>query len=122
MGLILIDSSVWIDHIRSQLAELSTLLSTQRVVQHPFATGEVALGSMANRERIVATLASLPQAVVGDEASFLHFVQENEIAGTGLGFVDCHLLVSAKRHQATLWTRDKRLHVQAERLGLAYIP
>lgn len=122
MGLILIDSSVWIDHIRSPLAELATLLDAQRVVQHPFATGEVALGSMVNRERIVATLTSLPQAAVGDEVTFLKFIEANEIFGTGLGFVDCHLLVSTESHQAALWTHDKRLRVQAERLGLAYLP
>lgn len=122
MGLILVDSSVWIDHIRSPIADLGACLARERVLEHPFVTGEVALGSMANREKVIAMLALLPQAEVGDAAAFLAFIQENELFGTGLGLVDCHLLLSATAGKAKLWTRDKRLAGQADRLGLAYTP
>ncbi|OYW47275.1 MAG: VapC toxin family PIN domain ribonuclease [Sphingomonadales bacterium 32-68-7] len=120
--MILIDSSVWIDHIRAPLPALAALLSEQRVVQHPFVTGEVALGSMANRERIIAMLAALPQAERADDDQFLAFVETRRIFGTGLGFVDCQLLISATVLGGTVWSTDKRLARQAERLGLAYQP
>jgi predicted nucleic acid-binding protein len=121
VGLILVDSSVWIDHIRSPLAGLVAILAAEQVVQHPFVTAEVALGSLRNRERVVAILASLPQFEPVDAAAFLSFVAEREIFGTGLGFVDGHLLASAAETGAAVWSRDKRLALQAERLGLAYL-
>lgn len=122
MGLILVDSSVWIDHVRSPLAALSALLAAQKVVQHPFVTGEVALGSIANREEIVTMLASLPQAEAVGEQDFLRFIEGHQIFGMGLGFVDSHLLASARLLNAPVWSTDKRLARQADRLGLAYEP
>jgi len=120
MGLILVDTSIWIDHIRSPVALLTAHLAEQRVLQHPFVTGEVALGSMANRQRIMGMLSLLPQATAADGTAFLDFVEEHGIFATGLGFVDAHLLASAGMHGALVWSSDKRLAQQAARLGLAY--
>lgn len=120
MGLILPDSSIWIDHIRAPRADLSALLAVDSIIQHPFVTSEIALGSMRNRERIVAMLNDLPQVGASDQSIVLEFIEAAEIFGTGLGFVDAHLLMTASEQNLLLWSRDKRLAKQAERFGVFY--
>lgn len=119
--MILVDSSIWIDHLRCANAELALALAEGRVVQHGFVTAELALGSLANRDRFIAMLDLLPSAPTIDHSSLLAFITEHRLFGTGLGMVDAHLLASAARLQnATVWTSDRRLAEQGERLGLFY--
>lgn len=119
--MILIDSSVWIDHLRSANAGLALALAEGRVVQHPFVTAELALGSLASRDRFVAMLGLLSPAPVVETARLLDFITNHRLFGTGLGMVDAHLLASAAdMGAARLWTSDRRLAEQAERLGLLY--
>lgn len=121
--MILVDSSIWIDHLRSANAVLAVALTEGRVVQHPFVTAELALGSLARRDRFVGMLGLLPPAPVVEHAMLLGFVTEHRLFGTGLGMVDAHLLASATQGEgARLWTTDKRLGEQADRLGLSYQP
>jgi predicted nucleic acid-binding protein len=119
---ILVDSSIWIDHIRTPQAGLITLLADGRVAQHPFVTAEVALGSFASRSSMIAALNRLVQAPVLEPSAFLAFIEEANLPATGLGMVDAHLLASANQMETSIWTRDRRLAGQAERLGLAYAP
>jgi predicted nucleic acid-binding protein len=119
---ILADSSVWIDHIREPLTPLTTLLSERRLVMHPFVSGEIALGSIARRAQVLGVLTSLEQLEPVAPDALLDFIEEADLAATGIGHVDAHLLAAARRTQARLWTRDKRLAAQAQRLGLAYSP
>lgn len=120
--MILVDSSVWIDHLRKANADLALALSQGRVVQHIFVTAELALGSLSERDKFVSMLGLLPQAPVADQDQLLLFVTEQQLYGTGLGMVDAHLLAStASLVDMKLWTLDKRLAGQAERLGLSYI-
>lgn len=121
--MILVDTSVWIDHIRESNLNLQSLLRQDRVVQHPMVTAELALGSLSNRTHIIGLLSRLPRAEVASDKIFLQFVDSNGLFATGLGFVDANILLSASlSRQALLWTRDKRLKAQAERLGLSYDP
>lgn len=119
--MILVDSSVWIDHLRSNVEALNQALYEGRVIQHPFVTAELALGSLANRQQIIAHLSALQQIepVGGDE--LLAFIDSTQLAGAGIGLVDAHLLAAAYAGDHQLWTSDKRLRAQAERLGCAYL-
>lgn len=118
--MILVDSSVWIDHLRSAEPELGRVLLLGQVIQHGFVTVELALGSISNRNQLIAGLAALPQVGKAAEHDLLDFIAEAALSGTGIGFVDAHLLYACHRHQHDLWTRDKRLLAQAVRLGCAY--
>lgn len=121
--MILIDASVWIDHIRAPDAKLALAIASGLILQHPFITAEVSLGSIKNRTRLVGMLNSLNQATPVSTRRLLEFAEEAAIHGTGIGMVDAHLLASASAlDDARLWTRDKRLLRQAERLNLAYAP
>lgn len=117
--MIIVDTSVWADHFRTGEPELLELLTNQRVMQHEFVTGELAMGNPSDRTGLINALCILPAACVVEPEDFYSFVEHNALHGTGLGFVDAHLLASAKALQAQIWTRDKRLAVQANRLGLA---
>jgi len=117
---ILVDSSVWIDHLRSGNAILTRMLEGGRVLAHPFVVGELALGSLKQRDVILTALQNLPQAVVASEIEVLGFINRQALYGLGIGYVDAHLLASARLTSGgSLWTRDKRLHAVADRLGLA---
>jgi predicted nucleic acid-binding protein len=117
---ILVDSSVWIDHLRKGDARLARMLAYERVLAHPFVVGELALGSLRQRELILAALQDLPQAIIASEIELLRFIDQEALYGRGIGYVDAHLLASARLTAgASLWTRDKRLHAVAGRLGLA---
>ena len=116
--MILADTSVWVDHLRHGNARLAALLGQAQVVGHPFVTGEIALGYLKRREEILTLLASLPQATVADHEEALRFVGDNELAGSGLGWIDVHLLAAAMLSRSWLWTLDRRLAGIASRLGL----
>jgi len=120
---IIVDTSIWADHFRQAVAELTTLVANDRVLQHPFVTGELAMGNPADRRAMIGTLEALPQASVTEWSALLDFAERQRLAGSGIGYVDAHLLASAARHEGVqLWTRDKRLADHALRLGLAFEP
>lgn len=121
--MILVDTSVWIDHLRRANAALALALSEGEVCQHPFVTAELALGSLAERARFIAMLAYLPPIPVVDHNRLLAFISDHRLFGTGLGMVDAHLLASvAGESGVRLWTLDKRLFDHAKRLGRSYRP
>ena len=121
--MILVDSSVWIDHFRSTSGELVLMLSQGRVIQHPFVTAEIALGNIKDRDEVIALLTMLPQKAPLQDAALLDFVTSFRIFGTGLGMVDAHLLGSvASDDGCKLWTHDKRLAAKAGELGLLFLP
>lgn len=119
--MILVDTSVWVDHLRHGDAELVALLERGVVVIHPFVVGEIACGSLKDRPSILELLQDLPSAVVADPAEVLGFIEGQGLHGKGIGYVDVHLLASvALTDGARLWTRDKRLLAAAGDLGCAY--
>lgn len=116
--MVLVDSSVWIDHLRRSSAALSALLSEGRVLGHPFVIGELACGSLQRRSEILALLEALPRAEVAQHHEALHFVETHRLAGAGVGWVDVHLMASAVLGRSALWTLDRRLAESARRLGI----
>ena len=118
--MILADTSVWVDHLRASNPTLAGLLNTGQILSHPFVIGELALGSLRQRERILAALQNLPRTIVATDQEVLRFIDHQVLWGLGIGYIDAHLLASARLTAGTaLWTRDKRLRAAAERLKLA---
>ncbi len=121
--MILVDTSVWVDHLRSHDASMSDLLDRQLVLTHPFVIGELAMGSFKQRDIVMEELQNLPQAMIGHGNEVLSFITHRKLFGLGIGYIDAHLLVAAQLTQDTfLWTRDKRLFDIAQSLSLAYQP
>jgi predicted nucleic acid-binding protein len=118
--MILVDTSVWIDHLRNNEPLLASLLTSNSVLCHPFVRGELALGNIRQRHVILSALDNLPQAPVafGDEVN--RFIETHSLFDLGIGLIDAHLLASTQLAiNAKLWTRDKRLLAVALRLDLA---
>ncbi|HSV00526.1 MAG TPA: type II toxin-antitoxin system VapC family toxin [Roseiarcus sp.] len=118
--MILVDTSIWIDHLRAGSALLAKLLDAGRVLTHPFVIGELALGKMRRRDTILDALSNLPRAELATDAEVLRFINGQALFGRGIGYVDVHLLASVRLTVgAELWTRDNRLLSVADGLGLA---
>jgi len=119
--LILVDTSVWVDHLRRGDAGLAALLERASVLTHPFVIGELACGSIGQRTQLIGLLQMLPQATVAQADEVLTFIERRRLYALGIGYVDAHLLASvALTPGSSLWTRDKRLLAAARRLGCAY--
>ncbi len=117
--MILVDTSIWIDHFARSEPRLIGLLDAEEVLVHPFVTGEIALGNLKQRAVILEALDALPSAVEATEAEVRLLVETEGLAGSGIGFVDAHLLASVRLTAgAALWTRDRRLKAVAEHLGM----
>lgn len=121
--MILVDTSVWIDHFRHGDAHLARMLDADLVLCHPFVIGELACGGLRRRERILDALGNLSRAPIAAHREALVFLDRHGLAGRGIGWVDVHLLASAALAGGTLlWTRDKRLAGVSAVLGLDYRP
>lgn len=119
--MVLVDSSVWIDHIRFPEAEMERLLLADKVVCHPMVSGELALGSIKSRTKVLEEIDWLPQAIVATDEEVRRFIETHKLFGRGVGYIDAHLLVAVQLTPETLlWTRDKRLHEVAAELGLVF--
>ena len=119
--MILVDTSVWVDHLRRSEPGLIELLERSAVVMHPFVVGEIACASLRDRSSILELLQDLPAAVVAESAEVLHFIERHALHGKGIGYVDVHLLASAVlTGGARLWTRDLKLLRVAASLGCAH--
>jgi predicted nucleic acid-binding protein len=118
--MVLIDTSVWIQHLRQGNAALARLLADGQVVCHPLVVGELACGNLRNRSEILALLSSLAQTEVASHEEVLQFIDTYRLMGKGLGYVDAHLLASAVLTGVSLWTLDRPLRKTAVRLDLAY--
>jgi predicted nucleic acid-binding protein len=117
---ILVDTSVWIGHLRARDDELSSLLESGQVLGHPFITGEIALGNLRHRSAILRELHELPQAIVASDEEVLQLIDRAALFGCGIGYVDAHLIAAVRLTAgATLSTRDSRLHAVAIELALA---
>jgi predicted nucleic acid-binding protein len=118
--MILVDTSVWIDHLRKGNDRLISLLSNAAVLIHPFVIGELACGNLHNRNRILNLLGDLPASKVADEKEVLFFIESNDLMGRGIGYIDAHLLASVSLSGSSrLWTVDRKLNDVAAHLGLA---
>ncbi len=119
--MILVDTSVWIDHFRSGDADLADLLRDGGVLVHPWVIGELALGHLVRRSEILDLLRNLPQATTATNAEVLSLIDNHRLIGLGIGYVDAHLIAATMLTTGCrLWTRDRRLGAVAQRTGTAY--
>ena len=118
--MILVDTSIWVTHLRQGSRQLEKLLMDAEVMCHPFIIGELACGNLKNRNEIISLLQSLPMASAIEFDEFLFFIDRNQLMGKGIGFVDIHLLASAQLTGVPLWTADKKLKSAANQLDLAF--
>ena len=118
--MVLVDTSVWIDHLRKNDQHLRLLLIDGEVVCHPLIIGELVCGNLKNRKEIISLLQALPMAPEIDFEEYLYFVEEHNLFGKGIGYIDIQLLASAKLSQTSLWTLDKRLKAIAVDFGINY--
>ena len=119
MSVILVDTSVWVTHLRSRHDRLVELLDAGEVLCHPFVIGELACGSVANRSSILALLGDLAQTPVATHDEVMGFLDDHRLYGCGLGWIDAHLLTSALLAGSRLWTLDARLDGVAQVFGAA---
>jgi predicted nucleic acid-binding protein len=120
--MILVDTSVWVDHFRRRSDDLVRELEQDRVLTHPFIIGELALSGLVRRDEILGLLGSLPRAVAASHEETINAVQRWHLDGRGVGWVDAHLYASALLSAATLWTNDKRLRDLSAAAGMAFTP
>ena len=119
--MILVDTSLWVDHLRWGNKRLVGLLEDGDVACHPFIIGELTLGTLANRSRILEYLSNLPVLPIADHDEVLALVEGRQLMGTAIGWVDAHLLASSLLAHAPIWTEDKPLARQARRLGVSIL-
>lgn len=115
----LVDTSVWIDHFRRKNARLAELLDGNHVWSHPFVIGELACGNLGRRREVLSYLDALPQTPLVDHDEVRGFIESHGLSGRGLGWIDVHLLASARLASVPFWTVDKRLAAVARNLDLA---
>ncbi|MCJ2059071.1 type II toxin-antitoxin system VapC family toxin [Methylobacterium sp. J-048] len=119
--MILIDTSVWIDHLREADPMMMALLGESRQRVHPFVIGELALGSLRDRSTVLGLLEKMPPAPVAESGEVMRLIADHALHGLGIGYIDTHLLASAKLVPGSrIWTRDQRLAAVSDRLGLSY--
>lgn len=118
--MILVDTSVWIDHLHASIALLAEALEAEEVLVHPFIIGELACGEMKQRREVLRLLGTLPSGVVATDEETLHFIERHHLMGKGIGYIDAHLLASVTLADgAQFWTRDKRLAAIAAELRIS---
>jgi len=118
--MILVDSSIWIDHFRSRNRHLTELLDRRAALMHPFVLGELAAGHLPSRTSTITYFRKLPHSIFVSNDEVHYLIESRKLFGLGVGFLDMHLLASALMQNAKLWTRDRRLHKAASEVDVAY--
>jgi hypothetical protein len=118
--MVLVDTSVWVAHLRETQIDLVNLLNNGEVACHPFIIGELACGNLKNRAVILSLLHDLPFISAVEHEEVLAFIEGRKLMGKGLGYIDVHLLASAMLSGLSIWTLDKRLERVADMLGRKY--
>jgi len=118
--MVLVDTSVWVTHLRHGNIGLEALLNEGRVVCHPFIVGELACGNLRKRSEILVNLQALPQAILAAHNEVMQLIENYSLMGKGLGYIDMHLLASALLTKVPFWTLDKKLHEVVIRLELVH--
>ena len=118
--MILADTTVWIDHFRSDNEEMRKQLGKLNIVIHPFIIAELALGSLRERTKTLAWLDRLPKVKVAQISEVRQMIELRSLYNRGIGLIDAHLIASVFIDPSSrLWTKDKRLSGIAEELGIA---
>jgi predicted nucleic acid-binding protein len=117
---VLVDTSLWIDHLRAGHQQLQALLNDDTIFCHPYIIGELACGNLGNRDDVLALLQALPTVPVLVANEFVFSLDRNRLMDCGIGFVDVHLLASARLAGVSLWTKDRHLRAAAAHMGVSY--
>ena len=120
--MVLVDTSVWVRHLREGDSDLEQLLDSGEVMCHPYIVGELACGKLKNRREVLSLLQLLPPATPAKHEEVLQFIEQNHLMGKGLGYIDVHLSASAVLTGVPMWSYDKKLNEANEGLGIRYIP
>lgn len=120
--MVLVDTSVWVRHLREGDPDLEQLLNDGEAMCHPFIVGELACGNVRNRQEVLSLLQRLPVAIQARHEEILQFIEQNRLMGKGLGYIDVHLSASAVLTGVPLWAYDKRLNETSGGLGVGYKP
>lgn len=118
--MVLVDTSVWVLHLREGNAHLEELLNKGDVIGHPFIIGELACGNIRNRAEMLSLLQALPAAVPAEHQEVMEFIERHRLMGRGLGYVDAHLIASAELTDVPIWTFDKPLDIVSAQLGRSF--
>lgn len=118
--MVIVDTSIWINHLRKGDRHLEKLLLDAEVICHEFVIGELACGNLINRKEIISLLQSLPLSPTVVHQEYLYFVEKHQLMGRGIGFVDVHLLASAQLSYLPIWTADTKLRAVSKDLELQY--
>ncbi len=118
--MILVDTSVWVNHLRKGSDELVSLLQGVEVATHPFIIGELSCGNLRNRKTILELLTELPRVTIAEHEEVRELVESRKLMGSGIGWLDAHLLASALLSRTPLWTADKKLRSLSATLGVSY--
>ncbi|NUO10140.1 MAG: PIN domain-containing protein [Candidatus Brocadia sp.] len=118
--MVLVDTSVWVAHLRNGNTGLETLLNESHVICHPFIIGELACGNLKNRAEILSLLQALPMSTHLEHEEVMRFIEDHTLMGKGLGYIDIHLIASALLTDVPLWTIDKKLNEISSKLGIKY--
>ena len=116
--MILVDTSIWIDHFNKSDFDLIKLLNSGKVCIHPFIIGELSCGNISNRKEILTLLKALPEVESALNEEVFSLIENKKLYGNGLGFIDVHLLASALINGVNIWTRDKTLKKTATNLDI----
>ncbi len=118
--MVLVDTSVWVSHLREGNAKFEGLLNNGDVVCHPFIVGELACGNIKNRAEILSLLQALPMSNQAEHNEVMKFIENNQLMGSGLGYIDVHLLAAASLTEVLIWTTDKKLKDVSQKMGLNF--
>lgn len=118
--MILADTSVWVNHFRYGNARLSEAITDGQLLIHPFVIGEIACGNLRSRPQVLADLRRMPSAITAGHEEVLGFLEQNGLFGTGITWIDAHLLASARLSNCRLWTLDAHLHTAAAKFHIGY--
>jgi predicted nucleic acid-binding protein len=118
--MVIVDTSVWVSHLREGNAELANLLNNAEVMCHPFIVGEIACSNLKNRAEILSLLQSLPIAIQVKHEEVLEFIENNRLMGQGLGYIDMYLSASARLTGVPIWTLDAKFNKTNHKLGTGY--
>jgi predicted nucleic acid-binding protein len=119
--MILLDTSVWVDHLRQRDSVVVEVLESGQAAAHAFVIGELACGNLKARAQVIDLLQALRQLALATDEEVLYFIERHKLTGRGIGYVDAHLLAAAMIGGSLVWTRDKRLRETATELGVAYL-
>ena len=118
--MVLVDTSVWVSHLRNGNTNLANLLNNGDVICHPFIVGELACGNLKNRAEILSLLQALPMSIEAEQDEVMTFIENNQLMGKGLGYIDVHLLAAASLTEVPIWTIDKKLDAVSQEMGLNF--